>query len=207
MILPSTVPRIIQKLFPRRVWQIATDQKITYISFDDGPHERITPMVLQLLEKYGALATFFCIGDRVNKHPECFEQIKLAGHAIGNHTHHHVNGWKTDLKAYVEDVQKAAALIDSKLFRPPYGRITSDQFRQLENGGFKTIMWTILSGDYDKRLSPDECTNRVINALQPGAIILFHDSEKAEKNMLVALEKLLEEGNARGYVFKPLNIN
>lgn len=207
MVLPSTVPRIIQKLFPRRVWQINTDQKVLYISFDDGPHERITPMVLQLLEKYGALATFFCIGDRVNKHPECFELIKQAGHAIGNHTYHHVNGWKTDPTIYVADVQKAAALIDSKMFRPPYGRLTSAQFQRLEQQGFKTIMWTILSGDYDKRLTPEQCAARVVQTLQPGAIILFHDSEKAEKNMMVALEKLLEEGSARGYVFKTLNIS
>jgi peptidoglycan/xylan/chitin deacetylase (PgdA/CDA1 family) len=207
MILPSTVPRIIQKLFPRRVWQLDTDQKIAYISFDDGPHERITPMVLQLLKKHDALATFFCIGDRVNKHPECFEQIKKAGHAVGNHTYQHVNGWKTDLINYMEDVQKADALIGSKIFRPPYGRLTSAQFQRLEVEGYKTIMWTILSGDYDKRLSPDECTKRVLNSLKPGAIILFHDSEKAEKNMMVALGNLLEEGISRGYVFKSLNIN
>jgi peptidoglycan/xylan/chitin deacetylase (PgdA/CDA1 family) len=207
MVLPSTVPSIIQKLFSRRVWKIDTDQKIAYISFDDGPHERITPMVLQLLEKHGASATFFCIGDRVNKHSECFDQIKKAGHAVANHTYHHVNGWKTNLLKYVEDVQQAAALIDSKMFRPPYGRLTSAQFQRLEQEGYRTIMWTILSGDYDKRLRPDQCAKRVLNALQPGAIILFHDSEKAEMNMMGALEKLLEEGSARGYVFKSLNIN
>jgi peptidoglycan/xylan/chitin deacetylase (PgdA/CDA1 family) len=207
MILPPTVPGIIKRLFPRRVWQIETEQKIAYISFDDGPHERITPMVLQLLEKHGALATFFCIGDRVKKHPACFQQIKKAGHAVGNHTYHHVNGWKTDPKTYMEDVQESNALIGSKMFRPPYGRLTSTQFHRLEQEGYKTIMWTILSGDYDKRLSPDQCTKRVLNALKPGSIILFHDSEKAEKNMMVALENLLIEGTNGGYIFKSLNIN
>ena len=181
MIVPATVPGIIQRLFPRRVWQIAEKEKVAYISFDDGPHERITPIVLQMLDRYGAKASFFCIGDRVHKHPECFAEITAAGHAVGNHTQHHLNGWKTDTDQYLEDVRKADEKIGSKMFRPPYGRMTGKQFRKLEAEGYSIIMWTILSGDYDRQLSPESCAQRVLKNLRPGSIILFHDSEKAEK--------------------------
>lgn len=206
MILPAKVPTLIRKIYPRRTWQVDTTEPVLYITFDDGPHERITPRVLSLLANHQAKASFFCIGDRVEKHPECFAQIKAGGHVIGNHSYHHLNGWKTDTDAYVADVSRADVCIGSNMFRPPYGRLRGRQFRRLEELGMKTIMWTILSGDYDHRLSPEACASRVLRSLEPGAIILFHDSEKAERNMFFALEKLLEVGAASGYAFSALDL-
>ena len=191
MIIPAQVPWLVKKLFPGRIWQVPETEKVIYLTFDDGPHERITPKVLALLSKYDARATFFCIGDRVQKHQEIFSTIKAQGHAVGNHTYYHVNGWRSNVDDYVLDVLKADELINSKLFRPPYGRLTGSQFQRLRQLGYQTIMWSMLSGDYDNRLSVEQCAKRVISRLEPGAIVLFHDSEKAEKNMFFALEKLL----------------
>lgn len=207
MIVPAKVPWLVKKMLTGRIWQMDGEVKNLYLTFDDGPHESITPKVLDLLHKYDAKATFFCIGDRVKKHPDIFSMIKEQDHAIGNHTYFHVNGWKMGVEKYVEDVMKANEVIDSKMFRPPYGRLTSKQFQQLRQLGFKTVMWTVLSGDYNKSLSPEECTKRVINNLKPGSIILFHDSEKAEANMLYCLEKTLSHAQVRGYGFKALTFN
>jgi peptidoglycan/xylan/chitin deacetylase (PgdA/CDA1 family) len=204
MIIPASVPWLVKKVFSGRVWQVPEKEKVIYLTFDDGPHERITPKVLALLSKYDARATFFCIGDRVKKHPETFSMIKNQGHTVGNHTYHHVNGWKSVVDDYVDDVLKADALIGSTLFRPPYGRLTRSQFQRLRQLGYQTVMWSILSGDYDSRLSAQQCARRVKEGIMPGAIILFHDSDKAEKNMFFALESLLDFGNENGFSFKSL---
>jgi peptidoglycan/xylan/chitin deacetylase (PgdA/CDA1 family) len=204
MIIPASVPWLVKKVFSGRVWQVPEKEKVIYLTFDDGPHERITPKVLALLSKYDARATFFCIGDRVKKYPEIFSMIKNQGHIVGNHTYHHVNGWKSGVDDYVDDVLKADALIGSTLFRPPYGRLTRSQFQRLRQLGYQTVMWSILSGDYDSRLSARQCARRVKEGIMPGAIILFHDSEKAEKNMFFGLESLLEFGTENGFSFKSL---
>lgn len=206
MIIPATVPWLVKKLFPGRIWQVPATEKVIYLTFDDGPHERITPKVLDLLSKYDAKATFFCIGDRVEKHAQIFSSIKEQGHTVGNHTYYHVNGWKSDVEDYVDDVLKADGLIRSTLFRPPYGRLTGSQFQRLKQLGYQTVMWSVLSGDYDSRLSAQQCARRVKDGIMPGAIILFHDSEKAEKNMIFALESLLDFGSENGFSFKSLTV-
>ena len=180
-------------------------EKVIYLTFDDGPHETITPRVMALLGEYQAKATFFCIGDRVQKYPEIFSALKNEGHSIGNHTYYHVNGWDTEVDSYLDDVLKADALIGSKLFRPPYGRLTRRAFQRLEQLGYQTVMWSVLSGDYDSRLTEEQCARRVKTGLKPGAIILFHDSEKAERNMIYALESLLVVGSENGFSFKSLS--
>jgi peptidoglycan/xylan/chitin deacetylase (PgdA/CDA1 family) len=205
MIIPAKVPFLVQKMMPKRIWQLKDQQKIAYLTFDDGPHEHITQKVLSMLSEYEAKATFFCIGDRVKKHPDVFLQIKDEGHVVGNHTYCHLNGWESEVDLYIDDVLRADQLIGSKLFRPPYGRLTRSQFQRLNQLGYQTVMWTVLSGDYDSRLSAEQCTKRVNLNLNPGSIFLFHDSEKAEKNMFIALENILEFGTMKGYTFKSLN--
>ena len=204
MILPATVPSWIQALFPRRAWQFSTQEKILYLTFDDGPHEIITPAVLNMLDRFNAKATFFCIGDNVVRNPLVVENILQKGHALGNHTFHHLNGWKTSNEKYQEDVKRAAEVIPSNLFRPPYGRITQFQSKALLNNGYDLIMWSVLSADYDNRLSKEQCAKRVIDALFPGAILLFHDSEKAAVNMMYALEATLEYAVKNGYRFEKI---
>jgi peptidoglycan/xylan/chitin deacetylase (PgdA/CDA1 family) len=205
MIIPARIPGLITWFFPSRVWRIPTTQQSLYLSFDDGPHPTITPKVLDMLAAHGAKASFFCIGDRVKRFPEIYQRILDEGHAVGNHSFHHLNGWKTNDDAYCIDVEMAAKLIDSRLFRPPYGRMKGSQASAISREGFKTIMWTVLSGDYDANLGPEECAQRVLGNIKPGFIYLFHDSEKAEKNMFYALEKLLEACKMRGFQCEKIN--
>lgn len=207
MIFPSLLPKWIKWIYPNLVWQMPAKEKILYLSFDDGPHPRITPMVLDLLSKYHAKATFFCIGDRVDRFPEIFSRIKAEGHAVGNHTQHHTNGWKTDTANYINEVELANSTIGSALFRPPYGRIKRAQARLLMQKGYKIMMWTVLSADYDSRLSKEACAKRVEENIADGLIYLFHDSEKAEERMVYALEKLLETATSKGFVFSNLSQN
>ncbi len=205
MIIPALIPRMVTWLFPNRVWQIPTAQKEIFLSFDDGPHPRITPMVLDMLASHGAKASFFCIGDRVKRFPGIYQRIVDEGHAIGNHTFHHLNGWKSSKEEYLANVSEASQCIESRMFRPPYGRMKESQANAISKMGYKTIMWTVLSGDYDAKLNPAQCANRVLENIEPGFIFLFHDAEKAEKNMLFALEKLLEASKLQGFRCEKIN--
>jgi len=201
MIIPARIPSWVEKLFPQRVWRIDTPKKELYLTFDDGPDPRITPLVLDLLKAHDAKATFFCIGDRVKRYPEIYKRILDEGHAVGNHTQHHVNGWKTSEKDYIRDIEEAGKYIDTQLFRPPYGRMKFGQIKRIGAMGIKTVMWTVLSGDYDFNITPEEVSKRCNSYLEAGSIYLFHDSEKAEKKMIYALGELLENAAGKGFSF------
>jgi len=206
MVVPARIPRFIQLFFRQRIWQIKTNRRELFLTFDDGPDPRITPMVLDLLKKHDAKATFFCIGDRVARYPEVYTRIIDEGHAVGNHTHHHINGWKSTIKDYCIDVDKASEYIDSNLFRPPYGRMKRGQFDALTKVGMKIIMWTVLSGDYDKRLSSEKIYDRIISGMKAGNIYLFHDSEKAEEHMMNVLERFIENAKSQHFSFSKISI-
>lgn len=201
MNLPVVVPRWLRMLYPNRTWSMPVAEKILYLSFDDGPHPTITPKVLALLKKFNAKATFFCVGNNVSKYPNIFEAIQAAGHSVGNHSYNHLNGWKSDNQIYIEDVKRADELIQSNLFRPPYGRLKFSQASTLLKMGFELIMWTVLSADYDRKITKEQCAIRVLKNIAPGAIVLFHDSEKAEERMLYALEELLNGATKKGFQF------
>jgi len=204
-----STPWWLRYFFPGCLWDVKTKEKEIYISFDDGPHPAITPFVLNELRKYNAKATFFCIGDNVNKYPQIYQQVIDEGHAIGNHTMHHINGWKTSDDAYLSDIAAAANCISSNLFRPPYGRIKRSQLRKLklENSTLQTVMWSVLAGDWIATLDPEKCFQQVKKAVYPGCIIVFHDSEKANDRMSYALPKVLEHFTAQGYTFKKIEVN
>jgi peptidoglycan-N-acetylglucosamine deacetylase len=201
-----TTPWWLRKFFVGCVWDIKTTEKIIYLSFDDGPHPTITPFVLGQLKKYNAKATFFCIGDNVKKFPEIFNQVIADGHAIGNHTMHHINGWKSTDEVYLGDIEAAGKYINTTLFRPPYGRIKNSQIRRLKtsNPALKTIMWSVLAGDWVATLSPQKCFEQIKNKIYPGCIVVFHDSEKASERMGYALPKLLEHFTRLGFTFKEI---
>jgi len=181
-------------------------ENILYLTFDDGPHPTITPFVLDELKKIGAKATFFSIGKNVHQYPEIYKRIMAEGHAVGNHTYRHLNGWKTADEEYFEDIRHAETVINSKLYRPPYGKIRRSQIVEIISPrfGMKVIMWTVLSGDFDEKLSKEQCLDNVINTSEPGAIIVFHDSEKAADRMTYALPKMLEHFKNKGYRFEKL---
>ena len=207
--VPHRTPFFLPLLYPALIWRIATQKKELYLTFDDGPFPGPTDFVLEQLEKYSAKATFFCIGDNVRKHPELYKRIVADGHATGNHTFNHRNGWKTPDTDYYSNVDlcdaemtKHNALYKPRLFRPPYGRITRKQIGALSH--YSIIMWDVLSVDYNKHLAPERCARNTIKATRPGSIILFHDSLKAEGNMRVALPAVLDHFTNLGFVFKSL---
>lgn len=197
-------PAWMRKTFSRLVWEIPATEKDIYLTFDDGPTPEITAQVLALLLTYNARATFFCLGAKVEQYPQLYEQIKAAGHTIGNHGYHHLSGFSTSLKPYIENVKRGEEVSGSKLFRPPYGRITPWQIKKLR-GSYKIIMWSIMSMDFDQHTTPEQCYNNVIKHIKPGSIIVFHDIEKAKTNVLQALPQLLEWMNAHGYKAKALD--
>jgi peptidoglycan/xylan/chitin deacetylase (PgdA/CDA1 family) len=199
-------PGWVEKVYPRRIWNIATEKDELFLTFDDGPHPVHTAFVLDELKKYNAKATFFCIGKNVVEQPGIYRRILEEGHAVGNHTQNHLDGWKTKDAVYLQNIRAAQTYIDSKLFRPPYGKITSFQVDQLLQPGYKlrTIMWTVLSGDFDESLTPRQCLQNVLLNSKKGSIIVFHDSEKAQERMRFALPEVLKYFTARGFQFNKI---
>ncbi len=195
-------PFWLRAFYPNCTWKIPTKDKVIYISFDDGPHPEATPFVLEQLKAFNAKATFFCIGNNVLKHPNIFESILKAGHKVGNHTYDHLNGWKTETNVYLENIKDAANLIESNMFRPPYGRITKKQIKAVKESTDlpnQIIMWDILSADFDLKLNGEDCARNVIKHTKPGSIIVFHDSQKAWDRMSVALPIVLAYFSKLGY--------
>ena len=196
-------PTILKLLFPSLIWEVKTDKKEVFLTFDDGPHPDITPWVLDCLNEYNAKATFFCVGENVCKYPEVYDQILKNGHSAGNHTHNHLMGWKTNDDKYFQNVAMAEEYISSKLFRPPYGRISSSQIRKLKKD-YSLIMWTVLTYDFDKSISKEKCYSNSISSSKNGSIVVFHDSIKASINLKYALPKFLEYFSNQGYTFQKL---
>jgi len=182
------------------IWKMPPEGNRVYLTFDDGPHPEITVRVLDLLAQYGAKASFFCIGDNVARYPGVYRRILEEGHTVGNHTYHHLNAWKVSNEEWMADIRKAAQRIDSPWFRPPYGRIRNRQARALREMGLKTVMWSLLSGDFDTRLSKEDCARNTLSMVTPGSILVFHDSEKARERMEYTLPRVLELIKARGWV-------
>ncbi|HEY0039560.1 MAG TPA: polysaccharide deacetylase family protein [Flavisolibacter sp.] len=196
--------------FSSYVWRMPTKEKTVYLSFDDGPHPTITPWVLNELKKFSAKATFFCIGNNVVQHRSVYERVVAEGHAIGNHTFHHLNGWKTSDKTYLADVAKAADVMSTNLFRPPYGKIKKEQAEALKHGVNGTqhniIMWDVLSADFDTSISPGQCTRNVLKNVRSGSIVVFHDSEKAFTNLKKTLPEVLSALQNEGYRFEEIKM-
>ncbi|TDY10652.1 polysaccharide deacetylase family protein [Meridianimaribacter flavus] len=209
-ITPTKTPLVVKKMFPNYIWDIPTEQKTIYLTFDDGPTPEITHWTLNTLKQYNAKATFFCIGSNIEKHPDIFQDIINEGHSIGNHTYNHLKGWKTQKQEYIDDVLKTQSLIEhqqtSKLFRPPYGKIKPKQANELIQMGYKIIMWDVLSFDWDATISNAACLENVISKTKKGSIIVFHDSLKAASNLQYALPKVLEHYSNLGFSFKNIVI-
>ena len=217
-------PLFLQWYYANLTWRKAKTEKSVYLTFDDGPIPNVTDFVLNTLKDFQIKATFFCIGDNISKHPIIFDRIKREGHAIGNHTYHHLKGWETDDATYLKDFEKCQALTQTNLFRPPYGRIKKSQIRSLKSkvesqkfaertatlnpkpytSDLQIIMWDVLSGDFDTSISPEKCYHNVINNVKNGSIIVFHDSLKAWDRLEYALPKTIEYLLAKGYRFEKL---
>lgn len=210
--VPHKIPVWIKQLYPNRLWKITqenTNTKCIYLTFDDGPIPKVTPWVLDVLEEYEAKATFFWIGDNVQKHPIIAKQVIDNGHQIGNHTYHHTNGWHTHINTYLDEVDLADKTIkqygvSTDLFRPPYGRLRTHQAKQLHQLNYKIVMWDVLSKDYIKSKNPQRLLKKTIQATESGSIVVFHDSIKAFANLQQILPEYLKHFKQQGFVFKKL---
>ncbi len=200
---PKRVPPPLRLPIGTMTWRIPSAKKEVFLTFDDGPTPEITERVLEILEAHHAKASFFGIGKNVDAHPEIWQKVQEAGHTIGHHSYTHVNGWKTDRVAYIEDVHRAAKVIKSRLFRPPYGRISPRKAKALSKH-YKIIMWTVLSGDFDQNIDSDQCTKNVLSTLKPGDIVVFHDSEKAWPRLESTLPEVLKYIEEKGWTAEAL---
>ncbi|MCO4818488.1 MAG: polysaccharide deacetylase family protein [Bacteroidetes bacterium] len=190
--------KVFKPFYPTLNWDRPTSEKKVFLTFDDGPTPEVTEYVLSVLKDFGFKATFFCIGENVSKNISIYKQIKAEGHQVGNHTYTHINGFRASNATYIKDTKRAAELIDSTLFRPPFGRIKRSQIRRL-NPNFDIIMWSILSGDFDTTLNISRAEARMKSLTKPGAIIVFHDSQKAYKNLKALLPKYCAYLTDKGY--------
>lgn len=208
MYKPFIQPPALARLFyPNRLWRMNPLEPSVYLTFDDGPHPEITPFVLEQLSRVGAKASFFCIGSRVAAYPLVYQQIIEQGHRVGNHTQEHLNAWHINQQDYLKDVAVAAELIDSNLFRPPYGKLPWQIAKQIPTvikAPAQIVMWDILSGDFDHRLTAAACLENCRRYLRPGSIIVLHDSEKAWDRLKILLPELLSLIGSAGYSLKAL---
>ena len=194
-------PRLFRRVYPGQTWSLPCNKPVIYLTFDDGPTEKLTNWILDTLQEHNAQATFFCVGNNVINYPERYSEIIKQGHSVGNHTMHHVNGWKTSLHDYLENVNQASQHISSPLFRPPYGKIKRSQQKKIGEN-FRTIMWSFLTYDFDPNVDMYEIFNRYIRSYQQGDILVLHDNVKAEKQLKIILPLLLKWGQEKGIQFK-----
>ena len=211
-----SVPSTIQWLIPSCTWRKVGQEKVIYLTFDDGPHPEITAWVIDELKKLQIKATFFCVGDNLKKHPETAKQLLTEGHQIGNHTMHHIKGWKHKNVDYLKDIEDCDTEIrkiheqmndekaQPRLFRPPYGQINPSQIELLREQGYEIIQWSDLSCDYDKHLNCEKSLSALVKNAKPGSIVVFHDSEKAENQLKQILPSYLEAMLAEGFTFETL---
>lgn len=202
----TKTPDFVQNMFPNLIWKMKNEgEKNIYLTFDDGPIPEITPWVLDQLEKYNAKATFFCVGQNVRKNTTLFKTIIEKGHVVGNHTYDHLSGWNTSNMDYFRNVRNCDDLVNSNLFRPPYGRLKNKQALYLQRQ-YKVIMWDVLSGDFDPKLDQEQCLKNVISKSRSGSIIVFHDSLKAADKLRYVLPRVLKHFSKEGYVLKNLEV-
>jgi len=190
-LLPTRTPALLRKLFPSLTWSVNREDKSVYLTFDDGPHPEITPWVMKELDKHGFKATFFCIGDNVRKFPETYQQILDSGHCTGNHTFNHLKGFTTANPNYFDNIDQCAQLVQSNLFRPPYGQISPSQTKHLSID-YQIIMWSLLVEDWNPKLDKAKKLSLLSSETKSGDIIVFHDSEKAFENLKVILPAYLD---------------
>lgn len=197
-------PLIYRWLSPRHlVCSLPGPDKVIYLTFDDGPVPGATPEVLEILRQYNARATFFMVGDNVIRYPGIFDQVRHDGHAVGNHTFHHLNGWRTSPGAYLYDVRRCRELVDSSLFRPPYGRFTPTQYLLLRND-FRFILWSVLTYDFHRNTTPEQCLDNAIGNAGIGSVVVFHDNPVSMANVRYALPRFIDHFLNLGFQFRSI---
>jgi peptidoglycan-N-acetylglucosamine deacetylase len=198
-------PKWSKRMFPEAIWDFSFhNDRAIYLTFDDGPNPKVTPFVLEILKKHNAQATFFCLGENVQKYPDLYQKIIADGHAIGNHGMYHLNGWKTNSKIYIKNIEDASQFIDSKLFRPPYGKISSAQKKWLLQENYKIIMWSVMAYDFDPKLSSVKRISKMKKLTSTGAIFVFHDNPKSFENLTTDLPELMDYWKGQQFSFSKI---
>lgn len=199
------IPKWARLILPEATYDFKDrDESAIYLTFDDGPIPEVTEYVLETLNKYEAKATFFCVGDNVRKYPDIFKQLKSAGHSIGNHTYHHIDGYTSSAAKYYKNILKADEIIKSPLFRPPYGHITYKQAKALRKKGFKLILWSLLTADFDTKLDPKNMWRYIEKNIKAGDIIVLHDNIKSFEKIKFVLPLILELAVSRNWSLKAI---
>lgn len=198
-------PPFLIKFFTKNYinWEIKTNKKVIYLTFDDGPIPEITPKVVEILAEFNAKATFFCVGENAFKHPEVLQLLIDNNHQIGNHTYNHLNAWKNDKKYYIDNVAKAQEVLNSPFFRPPYGKFNLKLLKALKKK-YKIITWSVLTGDFNKKMSSEQCLYNALTYTKQGSIIVFHDSIKASEHLFYVLPRFLKHFTDKGFTFEVL---
>ena len=197
-------PYFVRKFYNKKlIWNIPVKEKKIFLTFDDGPVPGFTSEILNILNQFNAKATFFCVGENIKNHKKEFEKILKNGNLIGNHTFNHLNGRKTKFEEYISNISKSNDLYETKLFRPPYGRITFKQINEVSKN-YKIIMWTVLTGDFDKNVSKEKCLKNAIKYTRKGSIIVFHDNKKTKEKVLFALPRFLEYFSKKDFTFETI---
>lgn len=197
-------PTWLQRLYRGVVWRMNPSSKVVYLTFDDGPIPECTPQVLEILSHYGVKASFFMVAENADRYPDLLQHVREADHTIGNHTYHHLKGYKTCLTSYLRDIADAHAVLQTHLFRPPHGRMTYSQKKALREAGYQIYLWDVLTHDYNPKYTPAKILRIVQHFTRNGSIIVFHDSLKSKDRMLQALPKVIEWLQAEGYSIQPL---
>ncbi len=198
------VPERIRKFYPGTLWRGEDKEKVVYLSFDDGPVRDVTEWVCEELKKRDIRATFFCVGENVERNPDIYRRLVKEGHKTGNHTYNHLPAWKCSGKEFFENIGKASKVISSDVFRPPHGQLYPWQVKKLKDRFRRIVMWDVLSKDYDSRLSAEEVRVNVMDNVRPGSVIVFHDSIKSWPRLKQALPAALDFLLKEGYSFKTL---
>jgi peptidoglycan/xylan/chitin deacetylase (PgdA/CDA1 family) len=196
-------PAIIKFFYPNVIWNIKGKEKTIFLTFDDGPDKEVTPAILDILQTFDAKATFFCVGRMAVKHPELVEKIKNMGHSIGNHTYHHTRGIHKNTNEFIHDIERCNDNIQSKFFRPPYGKITFSQIKRLKSK-YNIILWSLLPGDFDRGITKEKCLERALKYTKGGSIIVFHNNVQSKEKVLFVLPEFLDRFSKLGYTFEPL---
>ena len=205
-VYPVKVPNWVQKLIPSALWHFPRHEKVLYLSFDDGPSPELTSWILETLDQWQAKATFFCVGENIDKYPHLYREITLRGHTIGNHSYNHLNGWTTSNKQYFQNVARNAEQTGARLYRPPYGKLKPSQINYLKKH-YQLVYWDVLSGDFDVELSPDDCLQNILRHSRGGSIVVLHDNSKSAKTVNYVLPRLLEYYIERGWELRKIDPN